>query len=36
LAIINIQLENNTNQCKHARALKKPKGCVVDAPQQLN
>jgi len=36
LAIINIQLEKNTNQCKDARALKEPDGCRVDAPQQLN
>ena len=27
LAIINIQLEKNTNQCKDARALKEPEGC---------
>jgi len=32
LAIINIQLEKNTNQCKDARAFKEPEGCRVDAP----
>ena len=36
MAIINIQLEKNTNQCKDARELKEPEGCRVDAPQQLN
>ena len=30
LAIINIQLEKNTNQFKGARALKEPEGCRVE------